>query len=140
MLIENNKKLFKIVILEPKLVNDLPERMEDMQNCFFESNDDTTAFLFDTGDDLLNSVKDYMEKNNMDITIEDISEKVLLGLTKDEKFDEVFISALTAFGNPLERLNHWKKANLDVNDILDKINLYGIESLNEIDKQILEGK
>jgi len=144
MLIESNKKLFKLTIINPKPAEDLfvlqPERMDEMENCFFESNDDKTAFLFDTGSDLLPCVEEYMDKNGMKVTIEDITSKVLLDIEKDEKVNEVFINSITPFGNPLERLTSWKKANLDVDDILDKISKYGIESLNVIDSEILKGE
>lgn len=65
-------------------------------------------------------------KYNVELTIQDISDNAIMGEVKvnDDEFNLI--------------LNDWLADNLTVNDVLDKINKFGIKSLTELDKKVLE--
>lgn len=138
-IIEPNKKIFKFKLTSDfSQVKDAPEDLYKLNNSFFESEDGSVAFLFDSGNNLMKILTNYAEKNKIEYLIEDVTEISLLGLNEDPIFNEVFVNSITEFGKPLERLVDWRIENLSKDDVLDKIYKYGIEKLDLVDKFILD--
>lgn len=64
----------------------------------------------------------------------DITEQVLIGT----QFNDIEFSKIFSNMKNKKQLDSFLKSNLTKDDVLDKINIQGIEALTEIDKEVLE--
>jgi hypothetical protein len=71
--------------------------------------------------------------------LKDILYSVKIIDTEEDVTDLFNIGKLELSDSETNFLNEFLLKNIDVNDVLDKINIYGISSLNELDKHILNG-
>lgn len=89
--------------------------IEDGRFCMYAFSDDVN----------ITKAMHLFRKNGVPFKLKDISENALMG--------EINVNDVEFKG----QLNHWLMENLSVDDVLDKINKHGIESLTDIDRFVL---
>lgn len=112
---------------------------EDFDKIIYEniSTDVEVAFMFSI-DYITEQFINVLKKHEIFIEATNITDLVLMNKLQNHKlFNDVFsLSNLDQLAIPV--LEKFLKENTDINIVLDKINLHGIDSLTEIDKSILE--
>ena len=74
---------------------------------------------------------DIMEKYNMTYTLNDVTSEYISNITNFNNF-------LDQYPDQKDDIKLFMINCMTIDDVLDKINEFGIESLNEVDKVILE--
>jgi hypothetical protein len=136
---EINKIIEKIPTVEKNILIDFAESIDFLvEVCIKE---DGTYDITD-GKEIMIVILDEWEKERMiELTnltydsnryiIKDISEEVLFGKHSEKDYPGVEEKVSKIFDNYLDMY-------LDHDTVLDKINMYGIDSLNKRDKKVLE--
>lgn len=111
------------------IYSELTEIIEkDEQNLFgFTNSEDLIARVFDFK---LKEICNLLQKHGFEFLVEDVSNQVLSGEFQ-KKYPEVQILTPNIF-------NNFRLDCSSIDDILDKINEKGIDSLDDIDRQILK--
>jgi 6-pyruvoyl-tetrahydropterin synthase len=136
-----SNKVFKVQFSKKV---DLPEDDEKFTHPFYNDiticldEDDDKYIGFTDDDDMfinlsevkVNNIANVLNKYNAEFTITDVTEKVISGEIQ-KSYPEVEILTPDLFKN-------FRIDNTEIDQILDKINNSGIESLDEVDKVILK--
>ena len=100
-----------------------------------EADNNSSLSIITCTEDEINQLKAIDFKLHHDIegytTVTDITDDVLMGVYDCDKYD--FAKELV-----IDFLYEWRKIYLEQDDILDKINKYGIDSLTQQEKDYLE--
>jgi hypothetical protein len=94
--------------------------------------------LADTSE--LNKYVEILDKYNIDFKYKDISD-IVLSSELDIEFELIKMvdsDNSIKYDFFIEDVNNWIVDNLDMDSVLDKISLYGINGLNELEKQFLK--
>jgi hypothetical protein len=124
-------KIFKVTYVNGifTLLDELPE---NVVKCIRSLNiheidfDEYSALYFGTEEELFKFHNEINAYKHIISKIENLTDEFHLGEIKLDVEDKKI-------------LNEYLLKNIDINDILDKINIYGISSLNKLDKHILDG-
>jgi hypothetical protein len=130
-----HNKLEELIRLEAEALINNPLRFLDDNNgdisnnkTFFELSVESLFIIID--ESMIDVIKETLIDFGYNLTIEDATEKLL--------FDQINFKNIT--DDVKEEINKYYIKTYDFNDILDKINIVGIEKLNELDKSILNKK
>ncbi len=137
-----------------KIEHDMPEFDNDMTGDVIEIEiSPVEAILFINRKDLITStrrlkdvgvnfkvtniINEIFEMDNLDELLSSLDkENDLSGLEK-EILDECFLGFVSQRQKAINIINSVFESNFDVDDVLDRINIHGIDSLNEFHKHIL---
>jgi len=131
-------KIYKICQLDRnKTINNLDLTLEEIHEIInidnteviLEDSEDVTIGLF--SDKTITFIKDLFDKYNVEYTVEDITNRYIRTSSLFDKF-------LKDYSEHKDEIIENIIQTTTVNDILDKINVFGVESLNELDKEILK--
>lgn len=120
---ENDLSQFKLSETEMELMETF-----EINEVVLEDNGKCVIGLFTTN--YMEFVKNLFEAHGIKFSITDVTEEY----TKTTPLFDQFMNKYSAHKN---EITAFIKANTTVDDVLDKISKFGVESLNEIDKQIL---
>ena len=125
-LIDNGRSVFS------QEERDLMEEFdENLQYIELEDDDnwvDPTIGIF--SEEFLDFIKSMCEKYEVKYKITDITDQYIYSSSAFEEF-------LNKYSDKKKDIENYILYNTSVDDILDKINKFGIDSINEIDKKIL---
>jgi hypothetical protein len=138
-------KNFSIYFFKIKLITELDELSDCGADIISEIGEDFGDFIafneYDEYEIIFCFLEDYkihsllniFEKHGLLIESKNITSSVLMSRFKNELFEEIF--QVEEFNKMLE---NFLLSNLTINNVLDKINEQGIDSLTETDKIILQ--
>jgi len=113
------------------LTQDEKESLDSFEETelFLEDNDGDSSTIGILSEECILFIKKVFDKHNIKYNIKDITFSFI-----------DFERLLNSFPDKKNQIEQYLFENFSVNDVLDKINLMGIECLNHIDKKILKEK
>jgi hypothetical protein len=110
--------------------------IDNIKNVGFIDDDNMISFFCTSSDYNLKRLSVLFTELSINFTSKDLTDKVLLCENiKTSYLDDVGLDMTDEINN---FINDFYVDNITIDDILDKINIKGVESINDIDKGILE--
>ena len=136
-----NKEL--TLIVTGKMTAELEDKLAEVLQMFLDRDKDKYNFIGAESDDKeysilsleshkIDKLQSLMQNFEIPYTLKNVTQQVLIGdfdediklVYEDSEYNKIFI-------------HDFQKDNLTIDDILDKINKFGSQSLTDLDKQIL---
>ena len=80
-----------------------------------------------------------LDNNLINHSITNISNELLNGMDFEKEL-KLFVNGLNRFrwNNFNKKINEWIISNIDIDNVLDRISIVGVEGLNKIEKKFLD--
>ena len=134
--IELKKILSECSEYEVEFIEDVYAKLDYVE---FINKDGFVGMFFSTSDSLSKKLIDFYLDKSIRFSFDDISREALFGNEIDTTGYKLLLDPEKDAKSKIDELiSKFYKSNIDVDTILDKINEKGIESLSEVDKNLLK--